>query len=156
MARKKLALLKRWCGSLYPEKETTQSPEAHSVLNSNFLGMVLEGRSFYFPSVSLSQWAEALNVDWYRQNTQRKLMLCRASGSAGLRKGPPRPIHSLRKPSSSFPGCSWICLPSGPKPISFFALAHCHFISCGLPEVSGFKHFNYNFNYINPFSCFPS
>lgn len=42
------------------------------------------------------------------------------------------------------------------SPISYFALAHCRCTFCGLPEVSEFKHFNYNFNYVNPFSYFPS
>lgn len=80
--RKKMALLGRWCGSLYPEKETSRPPKAHSVLNSYFLGNAFR-RKFFISPLLLSKWIEPLNVDWYVQNIQRKLMVYRALGVLG-------------------------------------------------------------------------
>lgn len=53
----------------------------------------------------------------------------------------------------------WVFLdvsPVWPEADSFLCSTHCRCLFCGLPKVSEFKHFNYNFNYGNLFCYFPS
>lgn len=73
-------------------------------------------------------------------------MVCRALGVLGAGRdglGLFTPSGSLLPP---FLGVLGLVSHLAQSPMSFFALTHCHCISCGLPEVSEFKHFNYNFN----------
>lgn len=79
-------------------------------------------------------------------------MVCLAPGSAGSGRdclGLFIPSGSLLPPFLGVLGCVSHLAQS---PISYFALVHCHCIFHGLPEVSEFKHFNY----VNPFTYFPS